>query len=178
MRFSPPRATVAAVTTLLLAGCGGAEKPDLGAAARAAGGELYAQPYELGIGDHSTRPVSYATAPPVNGTHHPVWAQDGNYAGVEPPQVEQLVHAMEHGRVIVWYRKGLPADQVAALERFVAADDHHMLLVEDRTDMPCDVAITAWAHGMRCETFRGEATLSALSAFRDTYRDQGPESIP
>jgi hypothetical protein len=166
------------VRALLLAGCGGAAKPNLRAAARSADGELYAQPYELGIGDHTTRRVSYATTPPVNGAHHPVWAQDGNYAGVEPPKVEQLVHAMEHGRVIVWYRKGLPAGQVAALERFVAAEDHHMLLVEDPTGMPCDVAITAWAHGMRCERFRGDATLAALAAFRDTYRDQGPETIP
>ena len=165
------------MSALLLAGCGGAEKPDLSVAASAAGGELYAQPYELGIGAHTTQPVTYPTAPPVNGTHHPVWAQDGNYAGAEPPRVEQLVHAMEHGRVIVWFRKDLPADQIAALERFVASDDRHMLLVEDRTGMPCDIAITAWAHGMRCERFRGNATIAALKAFRDTYRDQGPETV-
>lgn len=171
------RATPAAVAALLLGGCGSADRPDLVSAAQRAGGELYSQPYSLGIGVHTEKPVNYATNPPTNGPHAGRWAEDGNYAGVDPPRVEEIVHAQEHGRIVIWYRRGLPAEQVAALERLYDEDPRHVLLVESRSDMDCDVAVTAWAHGMKCRRFLGEATLDALRAFRDTYRDKGPERL-
>lgn len=164
---------------VLLAGCGsGASGLNLDSAARTAGGKLYAQPYELGIGDHAGGKLRYATNPPVNGTHAPRWAADGNYAGVEPPPVGEIVHALEHGRIVIWYRPGIAPARLAALERLYDEDPRHVLLVENRTKMGCEVAISAWAHGMQCPTWRGAATLDALRAFRDTYRDKGPETIP
>ena len=52
-----------------------------------------------------------------------------------------------------------------------------MILVENRTDMPCDVAAAAWGHVLRCRRLTPKA-LDAIRAFRDAYVDQGPESLP
>ncbi len=51
----------------------------------------------------------------------------------------------------------------------------HVLLVENRRRMPCDVAATAWGRGMLCRRSTGEA-FDAIRAFRERYRDKGPEA--
>lgn len=51
-----------------------------------------------------------------------------------------------------------------------------MILVENRTDMPCDVAATAWGHALRCKRLT-PAAIDAMRAFRDAYVDKGPEVI-
>ena len=43
--------------------------------------------------------------------------------------------------------------------------------------MPYQVAVTAWGHLIGCEKVTDE-TFDALRAFRDRYRDQGPEQAP
>src|SRR5215207_1539686 len=45
--------------------------------------------------------VDYKTNPPTSGNHNAFPAQDGPY--LDPPEMEQLVHALEHGRVILWF---------------------------------------------------------------------------
>lgn len=130
-----------------------------------------------GEGLHTHERVEYASNPPTSGRHAYDWAADGNYAGVEPPRTEQLVHAQEHGRIVIQYRPRLAAEQVAQLERLYEEKPYHVILVENRTDMPCDLAVAAWEHVMRCRRLTPEA-LDAIRAFRDPYVDQGPERIP
>lgn len=166
---------------LIVAGCGAAadERPTAAQVrdlAERAGAQLIEHPYQDGIGEHTDDPVRYATNPPTNGPHAFSWAADGNYAGVEPPPTEKIVHALEHGRVVIWYRRGLEAEQVARLERLFDESPHHVLLVENRTDMPCDVAATAWSQGILCRRL-DDAGLDAIRAFRDRYVDQGPERV-
>lgn len=173
-------AVTAVVAALGPAACGGQERqgPDVTAAARAAGAQLISQPYAYGIGEHTNGRVRYRTNPPLNGPHAYDWAQDGNYVGQGTPRTEQLVHALEHGRIEIQYRPGLPAAQVRALERLVEESPEHVLLFENRTGMDCDVAVTAWSKGLLCKRWRGAATLEAVRAFRDAHRDKGPELVP
>ena len=42
--------------------------------------------------------------------------------------------------------------------------------------MDCDVAVTAWGHGLLCDTFTPKV-FDAVRAFRDLHRDQGPEYV-
>lgn len=163
----------------LLAGTLGgssAERPDVAAAAEAAGASFVERPYREGIGVHTDERVRYPTNPPVGGPHAFTWAQDGNYVGQGTPPVGQLVHALEHGRIEIQYRRGLPAAQVRRLEALYDEAPEKVLLFENTTDMPCDVAVTAWSKGMLCPRF-SEATVDAVRAFRDAYRDQGPEKL-
>jgi uncharacterized protein DUF3105 len=130
----------------------------------------------------STR-VKYSTNPPTSGKHYEIPAQDGIYG--QAPQDEQLVHAQEHGRVIIWAKPSLPEDQRAALRALVEEDSYQMFLVP-RAKMPYPLAVTAWdadpapngtGKMMTC-TKIGDQTYDAIRSFRDEHRSQGPEPIP
>ena len=170
---------VSLIAAVAVTGCGSSPKNSatLQTKAKQAHAQLFSHDYADGIGVHTTKTVTYATNPPTNGPHYPQWAADGDYAGVTPPRTEMIVHAQEHGRVVYWYAPSLPKAQRDQLEALFEKDPYHVLLVENRTDMNCPVAVTAWGHGMRCPRWEGAATLAALSAFRDTYRDHGPEVV-
>ncbi len=51
---------------------------------------------------HVTEPVRYESSPPHSGNHSQVPAEDGAYD--EAAANENLVHSLEHGRVIVQFR--------------------------------------------------------------------------
>jgi hypothetical protein len=150
---------------------------DLTAAARLASARQISHDYSYGIGDHTSGKVTYPTNPPTNGPHFFSPALDGSYVGRTSPRTEQVVHSLEHGRIVIQYRPGLRASAVRELEALYAESPQHVLLVENKTSMPCDVAATGWAHGVLCPHFT-QASIDALRAFRDRYRDQGPERIP
>ncbi len=174
MRRSLLPAVPLALASALFA-CGD-RSPGVAEAAKAAGAKLISYDYGYGIGEHTDGRVKYPTNPPTNGPHAFDWAADGNYAGVEPPTPEQIVHAQEHGRIVIQYRRGLPQAQIARLEALFEEAPRHVLLAENRTDMPCDVAATAWSRGILCKRL-DDAALDALRAFRDAYVDKGPELV-
>lgn len=153
--------------------------------ARAAGCELRSAKGS-GTATHTTsldERVKYKTNPPTTGRHYEIPAEDGIYG--KAPQDEELVHGMEHGRVIVWVKPSLPEGQRADIRALVDDDPYQMFLVP-RTDMPYAVAATAWnadpppggtGRMLLCDEVNDE-TFDALAAFRDEHRSQGPEPIP
>ena len=75
----------------------------VGPAAQAAGCEL--QEKRATSREHTTsldQAVKYNTNPPTTGRHYQIPAQDGIYG--QAPRDEELVHTMEHGRVIIWVK--------------------------------------------------------------------------
>jgi hypothetical protein len=158
---------------------------DVGPAAKAAGCELRSKKGS-GVATHTTsldQRMKYNTNPPTTGRHYEIPAQDGIYG--EAPQDEQLVHTMEHGRVIFWVKPSLPEKQRADLRALVEDDSYQMVLVP-RSNMPYAVAATAW-NGEPAPEGRGQLmlcnevndkTFDALQAFRDEHRSKGPEPIP
>jgi hypothetical protein len=157
---------------------------DVAPAARAAGCTLRdvkatSREHTTSLSDH----VKYSTNPPTSGRHYQIPAQDGIYG--DPPQDEELVHGMEHGRVIFWVKPSLPEDQRANIRALVDDDPYQMFLVP-RAKMPYAVAATAWdadpapngtGKMMTC-TEVNDQTYDALAAFRDEHRSQGPEPVP
>jgi hypothetical protein len=63
--------------------------------------------------------VDYAQSPPDSGKHYPSPAAFTKhfYSTDDRPQVETLVHNLEHGYTIAWYRADAPADEIAALRQ-------------------------------------------------------------
>lgn len=157
---------------------------DIGPAAKAAGCQLQtkkgtARGHTTSLSDR----VKYNTNPPTTGRHYEIPAQDGIYG--EAPQDEQLVHNMEHGRVIIWVKPSLPSKQRADIRAMVEDDAYQMVLVP-RRNMPYAVAATAWdadpapngtGELLLCNDVN-DKTFDALQAFRDEHRSQGPEPIP
>jgi hypothetical protein len=160
------------------------EEFDLAAAARAAGCELRSSraPDRTHTNSLQNR-VNYRTNPPTSGRHYIEPAPDGAYS--EAPQDEELVHTLEHGRVIVWFKPGLSEEQRAELKALFDEDDYQMVLVP-RPNMPYDVAASAWNRDpepngtgrlLLCERISPEV-FDALRTFRDEHRSNGPEPIP
>jgi hypothetical protein len=193
-------AAVAAVIVAVAAGGGGNESPkpnvsegpkvpipaqsttDLQAAAKAAGCTV--RSFTPGPNDrnHVNGTVNYKQNPPVFGPHNPQWAADGNYVGQGAPQTESLVHSLEHGRVILWYKPDLPQRRIDQLETLFAEpiegrpEGYKQILVE-RSAMPAQAAATAWGQQLVCPQFT-DKTFDALRAFRAAYVDKGPEQVP
>lgn len=154
-------------------------------AADAAGCEL--ESYLAKSRDHLTdisKKVKYASKPPTSGKHYQEWAEDGAYP--EPPDVKMLVHALEHGRIIIWFKKDLPSEQRAALKAYYDEDQYQMLIVPDTTGMTYEVAATAWNRDpqpngtgrlMGCPKYN-DKIFSAIETFKDEHRSLGPEPIP
>lgn len=157
---------------------------EVGPAAQAAGCEMTTK--KATSREHTTSlsdRVKYNTNPPTTGKHYQIPAQDGIYG--QAPQDEQLVHTMEHGRVIIWVKPSLPEDQRADIRALVEDDSYQMVLVP-RRNMPYAVAATAWnaepapngtGRLLLCNEVNNK-TFDALAAFRDENRSQGPEPIP
>jgi hypothetical protein len=153
---------------------------DLDQAAKAAGCRVIHPAAEgAGHADKQFTARDYRTNPPTSGTHFPEWAQDGVYDPVDTPELGKTVHALEHGRVNVQYKPGTRPDTVAKLEALLAEenDGYHMLLFQNQSGMPYQVAASAWTHGLGCRRFNDQA-IDALRSFRARYIDKGPEQVP
>jgi hypothetical protein len=149
-------------------------------AAKAAGCTLNNPPDEgRGHEDRTFTAKDYKTNPPTSGNHFPQWAQDGIYTQATVPQVGELVHTLEHGRIDVQYKPGTPAKVIAQLEQFLADSDsgYHMLLYPNTTNMDAQIAATAWDHSLTCPTMN-DKVFDALRTFRASYIDKGPEVVP
>ncbi len=162
---------------------------DLQAAADAAGCELKSTK-GMGFGNangfHTTSlddKVKYDSNPPTNGRHYEIPAEDGAYS--EAPPDEALVHGLEHGRVIVWFKPSLPESVRGELKALFDEDSYQMFLVP-RPNMPYQLAATAWngdpapngtGRALLCDRVT-DGTWDAVRSFRDEHRSRGPEPIP
>ncbi|MET0511123.1 MAG: DUF3105 domain-containing protein [Thermoleophilaceae bacterium] len=160
---------------------------DLEKAAAAAGCELK-HSKGSGVATHTTsldEKVKYKDNPPTTGRHYQIPAEDGVYGGTPPPD-EALVHALEHGRVIIWAKPSLSEDERATIRAISDSDDGYQTLLVRRDNMPYVVAATAWnrdpapggtGRTLGCTKWNAQV-VDALRAFRDEHRSNGPEPIP
>jgi hypothetical protein len=163
---------------------------DLAAAAKAAKCTLSNPPIEGRT--HVTTKVHYKTNPPTSGNHAPTpeLASDGSYVGTgyTSPEPERYVHSLEHGRIIIQFKPGLAPHRISQLETlfiensetdsgFKADNGGFQLIMANNTQMPYDVAATAWGHMLACQTVNNRV-FDAIRAFRKKYVLQGPEKVP
>lgn len=154
-------------------------------ASQAAGCEL--KSYRGDSREHSTdigEKIEYESMPPTSGRHFQVEARDDDYE--QAPDTKRIVHSLEHGRVVIWFKKDLPREVRADLKALYDEDTFQMLLTPDETGSPYEVAATAWNRDpvpngtgrlMGCEEY-SPAVFEALRAFKDEHRSNGPEAIP
>jgi len=161
-----------------------AKTTDLGAAVRDAGCQL--REYTPGPHDRDHVPdsqkVTYKTNPPSYGAHSQGPSSDGDYVGQGSPPPGRAVHSLEHGRIEIEYRPGLPTPQVKQLEGLFNESagpyepGQYMLLFQNNTGMKDDVAAVAWARTLTCPHFTPKV-FDAFRAFRQKYTLKGPEFI-
>jgi Protein of unknown function (DUF3105) len=115
----------------------------------------------------------YTVNPPSGGDHLSRATPAGVWQGANVPADGNLVHALEHGYVILWFRSDVANSERGVLDSVLQELRRDTLLVE-RTDMPTPVAATAWGQRLLCQT----ADRKTLADFVVSTRNKAPEKIP
>ncbi|HEX2176980.1 MAG TPA: DUF3105 domain-containing protein [Nocardioidaceae bacterium] len=99
---------------------------EFGVAESAAGCDPVQEEPASGGADHiePPQPIQYDQAPPASGPHRPTWAafERKFYTAEDRPEVEMLVHNLEHGYNILWYDETIANNeqQVAEIENLAS----------------------------------------------------------
>jgi hypothetical protein len=158
---------------------------DLGAAMKAAGctdETIVDHPYDDPKGIHTTDPnevLTYKSEPPALGRHFQVPPDDNIYE--EAPATTHVVHSLEHGRILIWVRPDLPAEERAQFKALYEEDPYHVIMLP-RTELKQPFAVSAWVgdttgYILRCDEIN-DNTWDAIRAFKEKYRDKAPEFVP
>ena len=120
-------------------------------------------------GDHVANPT-YEVDPPAGGPHLAAPANPGFYTGDDVPPDGQLVHAMEHGFVVLWINPDLSEEKMAQVEDLSDRFGRELIVVE-RPGLAGEVAVTAWHKRLLC----GELVPAKVALFTNEFKDEGPE---
>ncbi|WP_110513494.1 DUF3105 domain-containing protein [Herpetosiphon llansteffanensis] len=119
--------------------------------------------------------VEYKQNPPTSGSHWSGPAQWGLYQ-TNPPEDERIVHNMEHGGVIIWFKPSATSaaenEQLVKLFTALSAEQYRTILVS-RENMDSKVALTAWNHRQLLDS----VDETAIQAFFNEYILKGPECV-
>lgn len=140
--------------------------------ARLTGGSCEFDRRSDGGSTHVVSP-SFRVDPPSGGDHTAAVAPAGVFSEGDVPGDGEIVHAMEHGYVVLWHGPGATEAQRDVLDD-VATRFERDVLVVPRPSMETPVAATAWHRRLLC----GAAEPDVLTRFTDEYRNDGPERVP
>jgi uncharacterized protein DUF3105 len=113
------------------------------------------------------QPDNWNSNPPTSGDHLAAPVGAGVYDREQDPRA--LVHNLEHGYVVILY-KGIPADQVEQLTKFVEARDGSKLILAPYTALDSNgVALTAWQN---LEAMQ-RVNMDVVQAFVDDFMVPG-----
>ena len=120
--------------------------------------------------------VNYGTLPPTSGSHYGTPATAGFSS--EPIPEEQLVHNLEHGQIVIWYRPDAPESAIDQIEQIVdrqqGAQQNALVAAPfDGIDDRYTYALSAWGASQSC----ARVSEAAIDAFRERFQGKGPEQV-
>jgi hypothetical protein len=117
--------------------------------------------------------LDYDTAPPTSGDHYDTPADFGFYTSPIAP--EALVHNLEHGQIVIWYRPDAPQGVVDDIDR-LTGQDPTATVAAPYQGVPegANFSVTAWRASMDCELVSQEL----VDRFRTRFQGRGPERVP
>jgi len=115
--------------------------------------------------------VSYGSTPPASGSH---WGQPAGPVpwGIKDQQLpsEAVVHNMEHGGVVIWY-KGLTAEDTSKLKDLVAllrTNGYNKIVLMPYADMQdARVAVSAWRWLLKLPSYDDAPIVKFVKAHYD-----------
>lgn len=116
-------------------------------------------------------PIQYNSNPPAAGPHYPDPQHAGTYT--TPPPDGNLVHSLEHGAVILWYKADLSQDDVSKLKK-IFDDMPGKTIMTPRKNLDVPVAVTSWGRILKLKTIDEKQ----IETFYEVNIDRGPEQAP
>ena len=120
--------------------------------------------------------VTFDASPPSSGSHYDVPAETGFYDADSDIEPERVVHNLEHGMIVIWYRPNAPdlgfiAEQV---EQLVEQEPSYTVGAPYR-DMPdgYNLVLTSWRQAQACEF----ASQEIVDDFRRQFQGKSPEPL-
>ncbi len=126
-------------------------------------------------GQHVARNKShpaYNSNPPTSGWH---WGDGVAGPGIkdEPVPDELVLHSMEHGAAVLWYRDDLSQSDIGKIkEAYNSADGKKIMLPRKGLDVP--VALTSWGYLLKLDKIDG----AKIKEFIETNNNRAPEDAP
>ena len=118
--------------------------------------------------------ADYTVIPPYGEEHSPIPQPCGAYGGT--PQFEMVVHAMEHGAVVIWYAPDqLSAEEISALTAITQKhfEDSDYVIQAPYGGLSTPIMLVAW--GVRLPLAGVEER--AIDQFFDEFHDNAPEPL-
>ncbi len=118
--------------------------------------------------------ADYTVIPPYGEEHSPIALACGIYSAT--PTFEMVVHAMEHGAVVLWYAPNeLTDDSLASLTEIASnhLNDNHYVIQAPYGGLDSPLMLVAW--GVRLPLPAVEAR--AIEQFFDEFHDDAPEPV-
>ena len=115
---------------------------------------------------------AYNSNPPTSGWH---WGDGVAGPGIKDKIIpdELVLHSMEHGATVLWYKANLPESDVNKLKDvFQSASGKKIMLSRENLDVP--VALTSWGYLLKLETI----DEVKIKEFIETNNDRAPEKAP
>ena len=117
----------------------------------------------------------YNSNPPTSGPHYasPAGPIDPGFYpdAIEP---ERVVHNLEHGQIVIWYRPDAPQDVIDDIQRLVEQQPDATVAVPwSKLDPRFNFALTAWVHSQSCLRVSQEV----VDHFRTLYQGRSPEPV-
>ncbi len=114
----------------------------------------------------------YNSNPPTSGPH---LGDKVAGPGIKNKQLadELVLHSLEHGAVVLWYKSDLPNEKVAKIKDvFQSASGKKIMLPREGLDAP--VALTSWGYLLKLESI-DEKTIKE---FIEINNNRAPENAP
>lgn len=114
----------------------------------------------------------YNSNPPTSGPHIGDGVAGGGIKS-EPVADELVVHSLEHGAVVLWYKDDLKQEDVDRLKKvFNEASGKKIMMPRQNMDTP--IALTSWNYILKLEA----VDEVKIKEFIETNNDRAPEKAP
>jgi len=119
--------------------------------------------------------IDYAQSPPLSGPHYNAPTEGGYYA--ETPALGNIVHALEHGAVVIYYNPETMSDSAeGSLQEFAMTHTgtwKSVIVAPNPNDDPeADYVMTAWRHRL----YMNDYDARTVYAFLSEFLGRGPEN--
>lgn len=134
--------------------------------------------------------AEYNTNPPTSGPHYADSAPAGIYDNPVPDG--NLIHSMEHGAVILWYKPsssmdnqpaegtesaktdGLSLQDIDRLKQIFSSASVSKKIMVPKVSLDAPIALTSWGRLLKLQTI----DEVQIKTFMETNENRGPEKAP